>query len=170
MRGQKLDGVWIPQPGTPHPKPLMEITEKFHATKCVQNLIIVCSNDVIYKYQNILKVLSKLKKWLGRKLTFITVKGYETLYGKWIWKPAWIRNTAAINDGLLIKTFILILALSPSASSQGSGDSAHSRQFPNPQTSHGHYSIVLCDNVYIITFVPTKFHATFNGSLHENLI
>ena len=25
---------------------------------------------------NILKVLSKLEKWLGRKITFITVKGY----------------------------------------------------------------------------------------------
>ena len=32
--------------------------------------------------QNILQVLSKLKTWLGRKLTFITVNGYETPYRK----------------------------------------------------------------------------------------
>ena len=45
-------------------------------------------------------------------------------------------KSAAINDELPIKTFILastlILTLIPSASSQGSGDSAHSRQFPTP--------------------------------------
>ena len=63
-------------------------------------------------------------------------------------------NAAAINDGLLIKTLILastfILTLIPSASSQESGDSAHSHQFPNPRTSHGNYSVMLCDNVKLI--------------------
>ena len=65
-----------------------------------------------------------------------------------------VLNAAAINDDLLIKTFILastlFLALIPLASSQGFGDSAHSRQFPNPCTSHGNYSVVLCDNVKLI--------------------
>ena len=28
------------------------------------------------------EILSKLKKWLGRQLTFITVKGYDTPYRK----------------------------------------------------------------------------------------
>ena len=72
----------------------------------------------------------------------------------------YIRNAAAINDELLIKTFILastlILALIPSASSQGSGDSAHSRQFSNHRTSHGTYPVVLCDNVKLVNMLSKE--------------
>ena len=71
-----------PEPSYPHPRTLTEITESPHASKWVQKLITFCSNDVTYMCLNILKVLSKLKKWLGRKLTFITVKGNEIPYRK----------------------------------------------------------------------------------------
>ena len=56
-----------PYPEPRIPEPLTEITEEFHATTWVQNLIIVCSNDVIYirkfpeSFVQIKKVVRKKK-------------------------------------------------------------------------------------------------------------
>ena len=87
----------------------------------------------------------KIENVVRKKIKFITVKGYETPTANEY------ENLCRyeMQQQLMILASTLILALIPLASSQGSGDSAHSCPFPNPRTSHGNYSIVLCDNVDI---------------------
>ena len=64
------DKGWGMKPTTPNPappNPSWKLPEQFHTTTWVQNLIIVCLNDGLFKrcdilVSNILKVLFKLKK------------------------------------------------------------------------------------------------------------